>query len=245
MTSTQLLLLAVAAIALLVVLVTWRKWNAFIALFMAALVVGVGAGLGPMETLKFFQTGLGTTMTGIAFVIALGAMLGKLLAESGAAKVLAQRFSAAFGPQRVGWCVAALAICVGLVTWFAVGLLLLLPVIVTLSRESKRPFLLLAIPLLAFLSVMHGLMPPHPGPVAAVAALGADTGKLLMWGFLIGIPTAAVAGPLFARLAVRRLTVEPPVLAAESGEPRPAPSFPVTLFIVCLPIVLMLLVMVD
>ena len=88
---------------------------------------------------------------------------------------------------------------------------------------------------------MHGLMPPHPGPVAAVAALGADTGKLLGWGFLIGIPTAAVAGPLFARLAVRKLHVEPPVLASGHGEDHPLPSFGVTLFIVCLPIGLMLM----
>ena len=199
-TPTNLLLLAVGAIVALVLLVTWRKWNAFLALFVASLVVGVGGGLGPILTLKHFQDGLGATMTGIAAVIALGAMLGKLLAESGAAQVLAERFSKFFGPQRVGWCVAALAVSVGLVTWFAVGLLLLLPVLVNLSRETKRPFLLLAIPLLSFLSVMHGLMPPHPGPVAAIAALGANTGAVLGWGFLIGLPTAAVAGPFFCAL---------------------------------------------
>jgi len=239
--TTTLLLLAVAAIAILVVLVTWRKWNAFIALFLASLVVGLGAGLGPMLTLKHFQDGLGATMGGIAAVIALGAMLGKLLAESGAAQVLAERFSAFFGPQRVGWCVAALAISVGLVTWFAVGLLLLLPVMITLSRETKKPFLLLAIPLLSFLSVMHGLMPPHPGPVAAIAALGANTGAVLGWGFLIGLPTAAVAGPLFARLAIKYVSAEPPALAARQTEPRSRPTFAVTLFIVGLPIGLMML----
>ncbi len=238
---TTLLLLACAAIAVLVVLVTWRKLNAFLALFVASLVVGLGAGLGAMPTLKHFQEGLGATMTGIAAVIALGAMLGKLLAESGAAKVLAERFSAFFGPERAGWCVAALAVSVGLVTWFAVGLLLLLPVLVTLSRETKKPFLLLAIPLLSFLSVMHGLMPPHPGPVAAIAALGANTGAVLGWGFLIGLPTAAVAGPLFARWAVSQVHAEPPVLATDEGTTRPRPSFAVTMFIVCLPVGLMLL----
>ena len=240
--TTTLLCLAVAAIAVLVLLVTWRRWNAFIALFLASLVVGVGAGLGPMGTLKHFQDGLGATMGGIAAVIALGAMLGKLLAESGAAQVLAERFSAFFGPERVGWCVAALAVSVGLVTWFAVGLLLLLPVMITLARETKRPFLLLAIPLLSFLSVMHGLMPPHPGPVAAVAALGANTGAVLGWGFVIGLPTAAVAGPWFARLAVRHVTAEPPVLAAAAAVgDRLKPTFGATLTIVCLPIGLMML----
>jgi GntP family gluconate:H+ symporter len=240
-TPTNLLLLAVGAILVLVLLVTWRKLNAFLALFVASLVVGVGAGLGPILTLKHFQEGLGATMAGIAAVIALGAMLGKLLAESGAAQVLAERFSAFFGPQRVGWCVAALAISVGLVTWFAVGLLLLLPVLVNLSRETKRPFLLLAIPLLSFLSVMHGLMPPHPGPVAAIAALGANTGAVLGYGFLIGLPTAALAGPFFARLAVRYVSADAPVLALDQGSKRPLPSFGLTLFLVCLPIGLMLL----
>ena len=235
-----LLLLALGAIAVLVLLVTWRKMNAFLALFLASLVVGIGAGLTPLTVLKHFQEGLGATMGGIAAVIALGAMLGKLLAESGAAQVLAERFSAFFGPARVGWCVAALAISVGLVTWFAVGLLLL-PIIVTLSRETKRPFLLLAIPLLSFLSVMHGLMPPHPGPVAAIAALGANTGAVLGWGFLIGLPTAAVAGPWFARIAVRRLQVDPPVLAVDPAAGRPRPSFTATLLVVCLPIGLMMM----
>ncbi len=235
-----LLLLALAAIIVLVLLVTWRKLNGFLALFIASLVVGIGAGLPPLTVVKHFQDGLGATMTGIAAVIALGAMLGKLLAETGAAQVLAERFSRFFGPSRVGWCVAALAISVGLVTWFAVGLLLLLPVIITLSRESRRPFLLLALPLLSFLSIMHGLMPPHPGPVAAIAALGANTGAVLGWGFLIGLPTAAIAGPCFAKLAIKHVSIEPPTPALPPATTRPLPSFAITLFLVCLPISLMM-----
>lgn len=241
LSPSYLLLLAVGAIAVLVLLVTWRRMNAFLALLLASLLVGVGAHLTPLVALQHFQDGMGTTMGGIAAVIALGAILGKLLAESGAAQVLAVRFSAFFGPQRVGWCIAALAISVGLVTWFAVGLLLLLPVLITLSKETKRPFLLLAIPLLSFLSVMHGLMPPHPGPVAAIKLLDANTGKVLLYGFLIGLPTAAVAGPWFARIATRYVQADPPVLAADASADRPKPSFAVTLFIVALPIALMLL----
>jgi GntP family gluconate:H+ symporter len=238
---TDLLFLAIGAILLLVILVTWRRMNAFLALFIAALVVGIGAGLGPLVALQHFQDGLGATMGGIAAVIVLGAMFGKLLAESGAAQVLAERFSVFFGPKRVGWCVAALAISVGLVTWFAVGLLLLLPVLINLSRQTKRPFLLLAIPLLSFLSVMHGLMPPHPGPVAAIAALGANTGAVLGYGFLIGLPTAALAGPWFARLAVRYVAADPPQLATDTGTNERGPAFGLTLGLVCLPIGLMLL----
>lgn len=239
--SAYLLLIALGAIAVLVLLVTWRRVNAFLALMVAAMVVGLATGQAPLTTLKFFQEGIGNTLGGIAAVIALGAMMGKLLAESGGAEVLAERFNAFFGPQRVGWCIAALAVAVGLVTWFAVGLLLLLPVLVTLSRQSGRPFLLLAIPLLSFLSVMHGLMPPHPGPVAAVSLLGANTGAVLGYGFLIGLPVAALAGPWFARMAVRWVEAEPPVLAAKTGPVRPRPGFGVTLFMVILPVGLMLL----
>jgi GntP family gluconate:H+ symporter len=146
LSPVSLLLLALAAIALLVALVTWRKLNAFVALLIAALVVGLGAGMAPLAALKAFQDGLGATLGGIAAVLALGAMLGKLLAESGGAAVLAERFSAFFGPTRAVGCIIALALVVGLVTWFTVGLLLLLPVLISLTHETKRPVLLLALP---------------------------------------------------------------------------------------------------
>ena len=237
----SLLLLALAAIALLVALVTWRKLNAFVALLIAALVVGLGAGLAPLAALKAFQDGLGATLGGIAAVIALGAMLGKLLAESGGAAVLAERFSAFFGPTRAVACIIALALVVGLVTWFTVGLLLLLPVLISLTHETKRPFLLLALPLVAFLSMMHGLTPPHPGPVVAVDALGANPGLVLALAFAAGIPAAFLAGPVFARWISPRLAVATPPLASAAALARPRPRFSHTAFVIALPIGLMLL----
>lgn len=248
--DVKLILLALAAIAALVLLVTRWKINAFIALLAAALMLGAGSILlvpdsklkGMTDVLKAFQDGLGATLASTAGVIGLGVMLGKLLAESGGAEVLAQRFNQFFGPKRVGLCIMALAIAVGLTTWFAVGLLLLLPILLTLTRETKRPFLLLAIPLLSFLSVMHGLMPPHPGPVIAVDALKANTGLVLVWGFVIGIPTAAIAGPIFARWAIKRVSAEPPAQAVRKEDPGiVVPGFGLTLFTMLLPVVLMLL----
>jgi len=269
MTSTDIILLflTVGAIGLLVLAVTRWKVNAFIALAMAALVVGIGAvamGLAEIALVKdatgvpawktgkaltvlsiidAFQIGMGNTLGKTAAIIALGTMLGKLLAESGGAEVLAKRFAAFFGPRHVGLCIMSLALVVGLVTWFAVGLVLLLPILLTLTRETKRPFLLLAIPLLSCLSVMHGLMPPHPGPVAAVGNLGANTGKVLLWGFLIGIPVAIVAGPIFARRAIRYVSADAPLpeLIAAPGTPRILPGFGITFFTILFPIVLMLL----
>ncbi len=257
--DTSLIILALAAVGALVLFVTRWKMNAFLALILASLIVGAGAvcmgivpvgGKGPLtmvDAVDAFGAGLGKSLGGIATVLGLGTMLGKLLVESGGAVVLAKRFAAFFGPKRVIWCIMALAIAVGLPTWFAVGLVLLLPILLTLTAETKTPFLMLTIPLLSCLSVMHGVMPPHPGPVAAIAkfaefGLKPNMGLVLMWGFLIGIPTAIVAGPIFARRAVRLVEAQPPPMPSTEGrEGITAPGFGLTLFSILLPVMLMLL----
>ena len=234
--------LALAGVGLLVGLVSWARLNAFLALLAAALLVGIGAGQPMVGVAKAFQEGLGSTLGGVAAVICLGTMLGKLLAESRGAEVLAKQCAAFFGPRHIGWCVMALALVIGLTTWFAVGLILLAPILHTLTRETGRPFLHLALPLLACLSVMHGLMPPHPGPIMAINALHANQGLVLLWGFGLGIPVAVIAGPVFARLANKDValtgdTVEPPPLHAGARKP----GFGLTLFSMLLPVGLMLL----
>ena len=211
----KLILVALLAIGALVLLVTRFKVNAFISLLLASLIVGLAAvamgakGLTITGVVKSFGTGLGNVMAGIAAVIGLGTMLGKLLAESGGAEVLAKGFAKFFGPKRIQWCVMALALAVGLTTWFAVG-----------------------------------FVPPHPGPVVAVAALKGNMGLVLFWGFVIGVPTAAIAGPLYARFAVRFVEANPPALPDRASS-RPAayraPGFGLTLWSILLPVVLMLL----
>lgn len=257
-TDWKLIALALLAIGALVLLITHWKVNAFVALLLASLVVGGGAvAMGrvvkdaagketPYTVLaiaKSFSDGLGATLGGIAAVIGFGTMLGKLLAESGGAEVLAKRFAAIFGPKRIQWCIMALALAVGLTTWFAVGLVLLLPILLTLTHETKQPFLRLTLPLLSCLSVMHGVMPPHPGPVVAVEALKANMGLVLLWGFVIGIPTAAVAGPIFAKYAVQHVVANPPPLPPKSKSAAAGfrwPGFGLTLFSILLPVMLML-----
>ena len=243
MTSSQwmLILLAFAGIGVLVLLVMKVRLNAFIALLIAALVVGAGSGKPLLTVAEAFQDGLGATLGGVAAVICLGVMLGKLLAESRGAEVLAKRMVAFFGPNRIGLCVMTLALVVGLTTWFAVGLILLAPILQTLTRETRRPFLQLAIPLLACLSTMHGLMPPHPGPVVAIHALHANAGMVAVWAMILGLPTAAIAGPLFAKWAIRHVDVPSPVsadLPLEAG--RTWPNFGLTLFSILLPVLLIL-----
>ena len=243
MTPTQwmLIALAVAGVGLLVLLVMWVRLNAFPALLIAALFVGAGSGKPLPDVAEAFQQGLGTTLGGVAAVICLGVMLGKLLAESRGAEVLAKRMVAVFGPRRIGLCVMTLALVVGLTTWFAVGLILLIPVLQTLTRETRRPYLQLALPLLACLSVMHGLMPSHPGPVVAIQALHANAGMVALWALVLGLPTAAIAGPLFARWASRHVDVAPQMIAVHPlAEGRRWPHFGLTLFSMLLPVLLML-----
>jgi GntP family gluconate:H+ symporter len=253
----KLIALALGAIGVLVLLVTRLKLNPFVALILASLLVGGGAVLmhqfvkdpsgklvpySMLGVTRSIQDGLGTTLGGIAAVLGLGTMLGKLLAESGGAQVLAKRFAAFFGPKHIQWCVVVLALAVGLTTWFAVSLVLLLPILLTLTRETKQPFLLLALPLLSCISVMHGLMPPHPGPVIAVDALKANMGVVLFWGFVVGIPTALVAGSLYAKWLVRYIDANPPpVPAPDPLDPNlRIPSFGMTLFSILMPVMLML-----
>lgn len=238
----QLLILSVASVAVLIALIAWVRMNAFLALLLAALVMGLGSGMDPLAMMSAFEKGMGGTLGGIAGILGLGTILGGLLAASGGAEVLAKALIGLFGPKRVHWCLMVLGLLIGLTTWFAVGLVMLVPILLTLARETKEPFLKLAIPLLAVLSIMHGVMPPHPGPVVALQALHADLGKVILWGLLAAVPVAAVSGPIFAHWAMKRVKVdapEPPpvdpVIAA-----RPQPSLAVTVAVLTVPILLLL-----
>jgi len=253
----QLILLALGAVAVLVLLVTRWKVNAFLALALASLLVGAGAvalGVTPrgmpapltlLEVVEAFGTGLGRTLGSVAAIIGLGTMLGKLLEKSGGAEVLAERLTEIFGRERAVLCVMLLGFAVGLASWFAVGLALLVPIVISLTASTGRPFLVLAIPLLATLSVMHGLTPPHPGPVAALGAfreLQPDMGQLLLWAFALGVPLAIVSGPLLAHRLARAVPVAAPRPAPVTvREAVVRPGFGLTLFSILLPVLLMLL----
>lgn len=238
----QLLILSVASVAVLIALIAWVRMNAFLALLLAALVMGLGSGMDPLAMMAAFEKGMGGTLGGIAGILGLGTILGGLLAASGGAEVLAKALISLFGPRRVHWCLMVLGLLIGLTTWFAVGLVMLVPILLTLARETKEPFLKLAIPLLAVLSIMHGVMPPHPGPVVALQALHADLGKVILWGLLAAVPVAAVSGPIFAHWAMKRVKVDapepPPVDPAIAA--RPQPSLAITVAVLTVPILLLL-----
>lgn len=240
--TIQLLVLTASAVVVLILLIAWVRIPAFLGMLAAGLMIGLGSGMEPEKVAEAFQTGMGKTLGGIAGVLCLGTMLGGLLAASGGAEILAARLAKVFGPKRIHWVLMIVALAVGFTTWFAVGLIMLLPILLTLTKETKQPFLKLALPMLAVLSIMHGVIPPHPGPLVALAALDADLGKLIVWGLLAAIPIAVVSGPIFAKWAVRHVEVETPelIVADSIDHSRPRPSLGRTIAALVFPIALIL-----
>ncbi len=233
----------VLAIVALVVLVARFKLNAFVALMLASLFVGIASGMPPLNVAKAFQTGMGNTLGFIAVVVGLGTMLGKMLGESGGAEVIASTFIRAFGTKRLHWALMIVGFVVGLPVFFGVGLVLLMPIVAALLRDTKQPLLYLGIPLVAGLSVSHGLVPPHPGPVVAISTLGADMGKTILYSMIVGVPAATIAGPIFGKIISTHVPVELGGLG-EAVVPKSSrkncPSFTTTLATILLPVVLML-----
>ena len=246
MTAAQqaLLLWTAAAIVGLVLLIAWARLNAFVALTLISLFVGAASGMPLDSVVRAFQEGVGNTLGFIAVVIGLGTILGKMLAESGGAEVVAERLIGLFGVRHVHWVLTFVAFVVGLPVFFSVGLVLLAPIVFTLARNERLPLLLLGLPLVAGLSASHALVPPHPGPLAAIERLHADMGRTIAWSLAIGLPAALMVGPPLGWLVRRRITTMPGALAVElsavAGRQRRRPGFAITLFAILLPIVLML-----
>ncbi len=241
----QLVAAAVIGIALIVLLITWVKLHPFLSLMLGALATGVIAGLQIGTTITSFSTGFGTTMGGVGILIALGAIYGKLLADSGGADRIVDTLVSRASTRSLPWVMGLIGAIIGLPMFFEVGLVLLVPVIILVARRSGVPLMKIAIPTLAGLSAMHGLVPPHPGPLAAINALGANLGLTLAFGVIVAIPAVIVSGPLFARFAAKWVDVPVPDLflsAEDKGTQQTRrPSFAITLASIMLPVVLMLL----
>ena len=237
----QLITAALAAIALLVLLITIVKLHPFLALILGALTVGILAGENVSDVLVSFTTGFGTTAAGVGALIALGAMFAKLLADSGGADQIVDTIVGRASPRMLPWAMAAVGAIIGVPMFFEIGLVLLMPVIYLVSRRAQVSLITVGIPALAGLSAMHGFVPPHPGPVIAIDALGADLGVTLGLGLLVAVPTIVVAGPMFGVLAGRWVPLEAPhTFDSDDRDESGRPSFAVTIATVLLPVVLML-----
>jgi GntP family gluconate:H+ symporter len=238
----QLVLAALVGIALIVALISALKVHPFLALILGGLSVGIIAGVEVADVVTSFTTGFGTTAAGVGILIALGAMFAKLLADSGGADEIVDVIVGRAGPRTLPWAMAAVGALIGLPMFFEIGLVLLMPVIYLVARRAQLSLVTVGIPALAGLSAMHGLVPPHPGPLVAIESLGADLGTTLALGVLVAVPTVIVAGPLFAPIAGRWVPVPAPdrFEARESETMEQRPTFVVTLLTVLLPVGLMM-----
>jgi GntP family gluconate:H+ symporter len=225
------------------VLITWAKLHPFLALTLGGLTVGIVAGVDLTVAIESFSTGFGDTAAGVGTLIALGAMFGKLLADSGGADQIVDTIVGRAPARALPWAMAGVGALIGLPMFFEIGLVLLMPVIYLVARRSQLSIITVGIPALAGLSAMHGLVPPHPGPLAAIDAIHADMGTTLALGVLVALPTLAIAGPLFGRVASSWVHVSPPermTPARASDELDTRPSFVATAGTMLLPVVMML-----
>ena len=259
--DTQVLIVAAVGIAIVVLLIVWAKFHAFLALTIGALLVGIGSGIPLDKVTASYELGVGGVLGYVGVLIALGAMLGKLLADSGGADIVVRTILRG-RPATLPWKMALIAGIIGIPMFFEIGLVLLIPIVMLAVRRTNSPAMRLGIPALAGLSVLHGFVPPHPGPLAAIGILGANVGFTLAIGLVIAIPTVIVAGPLFGSLAARWVPVGAggaALAVTESSAEADAdkgiehagasqdptatrsPSFAWTMITILLPLVLMLL----
>ncbi|MGI8522132.1 MAG: GntP family permease [Nocardioides sp.] len=251
--NAQLVIAALAGIATVVLLIVLAKLHPFLALMLGSGVLGAVAFAAPLDTVTAFTTGFGSTMGSVGILIALGAMLGKLLADSGGSNVIVDTIISRVGPRGLPWAMALIAAVLGLPLFFEIGVVLLVPVVILVARRVEVPVMRVAIPALAGLSILHGLVPPHPGPLVAIANLNADLGRTLIFGLIVAVPTLIVCGPLLAMPIERWVPVLAPAGAGgtpeqtdEEGRPALAegvtrrPGFGVALLCIVLPVTLML-----
>ena len=242
MSDSLLLLCAAGAILALVLLITRFKIHPFVALLLCSGGMGLAAGMAPATIVKSFQDGVGSVLGFIAVVVALGTMLGKLLAESGGAEAIARTLIGLFGERRVHWAIMLVAFIVGVPVFFQVGLVLLIPLIFTVARQTGTSLIKVGIPLVAGLSIVHGIVPPHPAAMLAVGTFHADVGRTILYALIVGLPAAALAGPIFATWIARRIELPAHNPLAEqlaTSHAANPPSFAAAMATILLPVALM------
>jgi GntP family gluconate:H+ symporter len=241
--STQLILAALGGIAAIVLFIVWLKLHPFLSLMLGAGIMAVAAGIPYDKAFSSFASGLGSTVSGVGLLICFGAIVGTLLISSGGADVIVDTIMAKTPVRRLPWAMALIAFVIGIPLFFEVGVVILIPVVMFAARRAKLPVVLLGIPALAGLSALHGLVPPHPGPLIAIDALQANLGLTLGFGLIVAIPCVIVAGPVLGKVMAKWVPIEAPADFLGGGGPAPdakKPSFGAAIAVVLLPVALML-----
>lgn len=193
------LLIVIIGIFILFLLIAKLKLNPFITFIIVSLFVGIAQGMEPVSVVDSIQKGIGNILGFLVIILGLGAMLGKLVADSGAAQRITTQLVAKFGKKNIQWAVVLTGFIVGIPMFYSVGFVILIPLVFTIAAATGLPLLYVGLPMLASLSVTHGYLPPHPAPTAIAEIFQADIGKTLFYGILVAIPAIIVGGPLLSR----------------------------------------------
>ncbi|WP_175637880.1 GntP family permease [Metabacillus schmidteae] len=240
------LVIVAIGILVLLLLIMGLKINTFISLIIVSFGVALALGMPLTDIVKTIEAGLGGTLGHLALIFGLGAMLGKLIADSGGAQRIAMTLVDKFGVKNIQWAVVAASFIIGVALFFEVGLVLLIPIVFAIARELKVSILYLGIPMTAALSVTHGFLPPHPGPTVIAGELGANIGEVLLYGFIVSVPTVIIAGPIFTKIAKKLVpeSFSKTGSIASLGEQKvfkteDTPGFGISVFTALLPVILM------
>lgn len=236
------LLIVVLGLILLFLLIAKFKLNAFISFIIVSLAVGIAEGMELQGVIQSIQNGIGNTLGFLVIILGLGAMLGKLVADSGAAQQITTKLVAKFGIKNIQWALVLTGFIVGIPMFYSVGFVILIPLIFTIAASTGLPLLYVGLPMIASLSVTHGFLPPHPAPTAIAIMFNADIGKTLLYGTIIAIPAITLAGPVFSR-TIKNITatpikefVNPTILKEEE-----MPGINISIFTALLPVILIML----
>jgi len=225
-------------ILLLILLITWARLNAFLAFIIVSILIGLFNGMDVTAIINSLQKGMGDLLGSVIIILGLGAMLGKLVADSGAAQKIATGLMNAFGKKYLMWALVLTAFIVGIPLFYNVGSVLMVPLIITLSKRYNIPAVYIGIPMLSALSVTHGYLPPHPSPTALVTQYNADLGVTLLYGFIVAVPAIIVAGPLFA-LTLKKIDSKPlETFAGKNIPDNELPGLFISMFTAFLPVIL-------
>lgn len=240
MIDYSLLFSVLIGVSLLILLILKFKFQPFIALLISSILVGVLAGIAPLTIMETVKEGMGSTLGFVAVVVGLGAMFGAILEHSGGAEALARYLLQKFGEKNASWALMIAGFFIAIPVFFDVAFIILIPLVYSLQRKTKKSLLLYAIPLLAGLAITHAFIPPTPGPVAVADILNADLGWVILVGFVVGVPTAIVSGPLFGKYIAKKIIIAAPI-RSQNETPKNFPPIGLIVMIIGTPIFLIVL----
>ena len=233
------ILITFLAVLALLALIIGLKWHPFIALVLVAIGAGLALGMGPEGTMAAVSSGVGGTLGGLAIILGLGAVLGGVVAETGAAKVITDKLVAGREGMSILWGLCLVGFLIGIPLFYTVAFVMMAPIIISAAEKAKLPLAMVAVATVVSLSVTHGFLPPHPAPMLISNTYGADVGKVLLYGIILGIPSVILAGPLLARTMKNMPHTKGALTFKETDLPDKLPSFGAAVLCALLPVLLL------